>query len=81
MNYATLSSLKCGDEATVKYMDQNANLYNRLQELGVIEGTKIKKVLVSPLGDPSAYYIRGAVIAIRNCDAESILIGGDVRHD
>lgn len=72
-----LSSLRCGETATVKYLDSTANLYSRLQELGVVKGTRIKKVLISPLGDPSAYYVRGALIAIRDCDAAAVLVDGE----
>ena len=77
----TLSSLRCGESATVKYLDPAANLYNRLQEMGVVKGTKIKKVLVSPLGDPAAYFVRGALVAIRNCDAATVFINGEHRHE
>ena len=81
INDITLSSLKCGETATVKYLDSTANLYNRFQELGVVKGTKIRKVLVSPLGDPSAYYVRGALIAIRDCDAASVFVDGGTYYE
>lgn len=45
------------------------DMKRRLQDLGVVEGTCIKRLRTSPLGDPASYLIRGAVIAIRSCDA------------
>lgn len=42
--------------------------------MGVVKGTRIKCVLRSPLGDPSAYKIRGAVVAIRGEDASNVLV-------
>lgn len=43
-------------------------------DLGIIEGTKIKPVLKSPLGDPTAYEVRGTVIALRKEETEKIYI-------
>ena len=42
--------------------------------MGLIPGTKVDCVLVSPAKNPKAYMIRGAVIAIRNEDAFDIEI-------
>jgi len=42
-----------------------------------VEGTKIRCVLRSPLGDPAAYRIRGAVIAIRKEDAKNVRVIGN----
>ena len=46
----------------------------RLLDLGLIEHTKVMCLGLSPLGDPAAYLIRGAVIAIRAKDSQNILV-------
>ncbi len=46
----------------------------RLLDLGLISGTKVKCVEISPFGDPKAFLIRGAVIALRKKECEQILI-------
>ncbi len=46
----------------------------RLMDLGVIPGTIIQSELNSPMGDPTAYRIRGAVIALRASQAGKIHI-------
>jgi DtxR family Mn-dependent transcriptional regulator len=46
----------------------------RLLDLGVVEGTVIRAELRSLSGDPVAYRIRGAVIALRRAQARDILI-------
>ena len=46
----------------------------RLRDIGLIEGTKVKCVLKSPAGDPTAYQIRGALIALRSEDAEKVIL-------
>ena len=50
------------------------NIKRRLLELGLIQGTKIKPVFKSPLGDPTAYEIRGTLISIRNEEANRIIV-------
>lgn len=46
----------------------------RLLDLGVIPGTRIRCEFVSPLGTPRSYAIRGAMIALRDYQADRILV-------
>jgi DtxR family Mn-dependent transcriptional regulator len=46
----------------------------RLMDLGILPGTVIKAELVSPGGDPTAYRIRDALIALRKEQAEWIRV-------
>jgi DtxR family Mn-dependent transcriptional regulator len=46
----------------------------RLLDLGVVKGTEIEAELMSAAGDPIAYRIRGALIALRRQQAEWIRI-------
>ena len=50
------------------------DIKRRLLDLGLIKGTKIKPVFISPSGDPTAYEVRGSLIAIRKNDAKLIKI-------
>lgn len=70
-----LNELNCGDEAKVCDILAEGALNRRFLDIGIIEGTNIKCVAVSPQGDPKAFLIRGAVIAIRNKDTAHIRIG------
>lgn len=47
---------------------------HRLIDLGILPGTRVTAELVSPLGDPTAYRVRGALIALRKEQAQSIQI-------
>ena len=69
-----LGGLPLGAEGTIAAVSAEGELRRRLTELGYFPGERVKKVLVSPLGDPCAYLVRGTVTAIRRRDAESILI-------
>lgn len=41
-------------------------------DLGILPGTRIENVMASPLGDPIAYRVRSAVVALRTEQAELI---------
>jgi len=60
--------------STVKVVNINARgeLRRRFFDLGIIDGTDIEVLFRSPFGDPTAYMIRGAVIAIRKEDGRKI---------
>jgi len=49
----------------------------RLLDLGFVPGTVVEAVGRSPFGDPTAYAVRGTVIALRRRDAAHVLIGPD----
>jgi len=44
----------------------------RLIDLGLIRGTRVTCIARSPSGDPCAYLIRGALIALRRGDAQDV---------
>ncbi len=71
---AQLDALKMGQSAMVKGLSAQGSMRRRLQDMGLIEGTQVECVGVSPLGDPAAYLIRGAVVALRNKDAASVTV-------
>lgn len=69
-----LSHLKIGQSATVNKLLTSGTMRRRLQDLGVIGGTEIECVLQSPAGDPVAYKIRGALVALRKKDSQNIMM-------
>ena len=69
-----LSDIKAGEKARVTSLCAMGTIRRRLLDIGLTEGTEIECIGVSPCGDPSAYLIRGAVIALRNEDAKYILV-------
>lgn len=73
----TLNKISTGEFAVVLSVDTELSLKQRLYDIGLVPGTKVKVVHQSPAGNPRAYLVRGAVIALRNCDAERIVVGID----
>lgn len=69
-----LNALDIGECAKVLRLDNSGSIRRRLQDIGVVEGSKIECVLKAPSGDPSAYLIKGAVIAIREEDSKKIFV-------
>lgn len=67
-----LSGLQVGESCTVTDIHARGSIRRRLLDIGLIEGTRVKCVMKSPCGDPVAYQIRGAVIALRNEDGARI---------
>ncbi len=69
-----LTDLRVGQTGVITSLSKQNPLYKRLLDIGFSNGTKIKCLMVSPLGDPKAYLIKGAVIALRKEDANSISV-------
>ena len=76
-----LHKLSCGDKGIIVKLDNSLLLYERLKELGIIEGAEIQKIMTSPLGDPSAYLIKGALIAIRRSDTFGIFVDREANNE
>ena len=49
----------------------------RMMDLGILPGARIEIAMTNPLGDPTAYLIRGATIALRKEQAQLIEISID----
>jgi Fe2+ transport system protein FeoA len=73
MSENKLSDINIGEMAQVIRIKE-CNMHDRFTDLGLVPGTYVKCVGRSPGKDMKAYLIRGAVIALRNVDCQSILI-------
>ena len=71
-NKIQLNRLYEGEWARVEALDSGCMMRRRLQDIGLIEGTRVECLQKSPSGDPMAYLVRGTVIALRRNDAERI---------
>ena len=69
-----LSELVPGERAVVTRIDTVGRMRRRFLDIGLIPHTVVECVGRSPGGDPSAYLIRGAVIAIRAEDCRDIRV-------
>lgn len=70
----SLCALRDGQSAFVKNVAGESTMRRRLLDIGLIPGTRVTCQGHSPAGDPAAYLIRGAVIALRAKDADSVTL-------
>ena len=76
MDTYTLSDLRPGQRGVVAEVGGGAAMGRRLADLGLIPGTAVACALRAPAGDPAAYLIRGAVVALRRRDAAGVKLEG-----
>ncbi len=69
-----LHGLAPGQWGRVLRLTGEGAMRRRLLDIGLIPGTLVECVGCSPGGDPKAYCIRGAVIALRREDSRDICI-------
>ncbi len=70
----SMNELPFGKRAKVLSLASSGSMKRRLMDLGLVPGTDIERVMDSPVGDPSCYRVRGAMIALRSQDAMGILV-------
>lgn len=58
----------------IKEINCEGEIKRRLLDLGLVKGTNIIPILVSPSNDPRAFLVRGSIIAIRKEDAKNVSI-------
>ncbi|GAB6179766.1 FeoA family protein [Desulfotomaculum defluvii] len=73
-NIICLHDLPIGKEAIVNSILADGLIRRRMMDLGLVPGTTVAALRVSPSGDPRAYKIRGAVIAFRQEEGSKILV-------
>lgn len=73
-NIKKLSMLLPNEKCRVLSVDSGPEIRRRLLDMGLVPGTAVSCVFKSPLGDPCAYLIRGALVALRLEDAEKIIV-------
>lgn len=71
-----LSELTYGEEAEILGIEESCKgeIRRRLLDLGFVRGTRISVQNTSPLNNPVAYNLRNTLIALRNEQAEVIII-------
>ena len=70
----SLNNICIGESVCVTKLQNEDYMKRRLLDIGLTEGAVIKCVGKSPWGDPAAYQIRGAVIALRQSDCKKIKV-------
>ena len=77
--FKSLSSLKLGEKGTILGISKalRGQQRRRLMDLGVVPGTEVAAEMKSASGDPTAYVIKGASIALRKTLTDRIYLVTD----
>lgn len=74
MIFCALCDLPIDKTAKILNINCNYSIRRRLYDLGIIENSLITPVYRSPFKDPTAYFIKGTLIALRNDDTSRIIV-------
>lgn len=74
MSQPVLASLREGESGYVSLINTRPSMTQRLSDLGLVPGTQITCVIGGTTHGPSAYLIRGSLIALRRADAAEICV-------
>ena len=69
-----LNDIQPGERATVVELRSGSGIRRRLLDIGFVENTTVECIGCAPGGDPRAFLIRGAVIALRSEDCRDIIV-------
>jgi Fe2+ transport system protein FeoA len=74
LSHTTLDEMRPGETARVVSVSDGIpdGDRRRLLEIGLFPGTPVTVVRHSPLGDPTAYEVRGMVVALRRAQSRFI---------
>jgi len=68
----TLKDLKPGERALVSKCVGEGTLFQRLCEMGFIEGTPLRVVRYAPLGDPIEVEVHDSHLSLRKAEAAMV---------
>ncbi len=71
-NITKLSELKQGETCVVQSVTLQAGLRQRLRDLGLCPGNDVVCAYIAPSGSPIAFWVKGALIALRREDCAQI---------
>ncbi len=74
MKEMSLKNMPEGSAGLVKRITTQGMVRRRLMDLGLVPGSRVEVVRRSPLGDPVAYKIRGAIIALREEETDRVIV-------
>jgi Fe2+ transport system protein FeoA len=70
----TLDQLAPGQRGIVHSLLGDSMMHQRIQEMGVIEGSEVEVVRLAPLGDPIEISVCGYFLSLRKSEAALIKI-------
>ncbi len=74
MDEHVLSCLKQGDRCVIQTLALYSGQRRRLRDLGLRPGVEVACAHIAPSGSPMAFWVKGALIALRTEDCRRIRV-------
>lgn len=71
---ARLVDVPVGGRASIRDLEGDPTLVQRLLEMGLTDGEEVEVVRFAPLGDPMEIRIRGYNLSLRRKEAAAVLV-------
>ncbi len=72
MDLMMLSELKPGEACEIRELRLYGGMRRRLRDLGLLPGVRLQCAFTAPSGSPMAFWVKGAMIALRKNDCKRI---------
>lgn len=72
----TLNDIAPGARCVIVRLEEEGPMRRRLLDMGFTQGALAECELIGPSGDPRAYRVRGALVALRRENARNIFVEG-----
>jgi ferrous iron transport protein A len=69
-----LSALAPGTDAVIVALTASGPMMRRLQDLGLLPGTRVRAIRRAPLGDPTVYELRGYRLCLRLRESDKVVV-------
>ncbi len=73
MTSFSLDRLRRGQSAVITEVHGSGAMHDRLRDLGFTENSEVTCLFPAAFGDPHAYRVKDAVIALRRADAQQVV--------
>lgn len=70
----SLSELTPGSAGVVVSVDASGPIGRRLEDLGLLPGTRVRAIRRAPLGDPAIYELRGYQLCLRRSECARVTV-------
>ena len=77
----SMANMRKGELGKVLELKNSGDIRRRLMDIGFTSGTVVECIGKSPLGDPTAYLVKGSVIALRSEDSAKIMLESNLERN
>ncbi|OFZ47692.1 MAG: hypothetical protein A2381_06785 [Bdellovibrionales bacterium RIFOXYB1_FULL_37_110] len=71
-----LNKLHKGEKGIISLIEDNGPFNRRIRAMGIMPGSEVIVKEIAPLGDPINIIVKGLSIALRNKEAQKIIVQG-----